>query len=124
MRLVGEREVWGGPGSCPVGPFEESTRPQHKEVTSVPCGLRRKLQETQNKVASTKVKRTAGMPPLNICPAHKAQNHPVRQELFHRLTSLHLGPEGSAGIRAIRWRDGEKRREYTDHSSPSADSLA
>lgn len=124
MRLVGEREAWGGPGSCPVGSFEESGRPQHKEATSVPCGLRRKLQETQNKAASTKVRRTAGMPPLNICLAHRAQNHPVRQELFHRLTSLHLGPEWSAAIRAIRWRDAEKGREYTDHSSPSAGSLA
>lgn len=32
MHLVGEREAWGGPGSCPVGPFEESRRPQHKEL--------------------------------------------------------------------------------------------
>lgn len=82
------------------------------------------MQETQNKAASTKVKRTAGMPLLNICPAHRAQNHPVRQELFHRLTSLHLGPERSAAVRAIRWRDGEKGREYTDRSSPNAGCLA
>lgn len=44
-------------GSCPIGPFEEARRPQHKEARSVPCGLRRKLQETtQNKAASTRVK--------------------------------------------------------------------
>lgn len=108
MCLAGEREAWSGLGSWPVGPFEESRRCQYKEATSMPCGLR-KLQETQNKAASTRVKRTTGMPPLNIRLAHRAQNHPLRQELFHPLTFPHLGPEQSA---AIRWRGGEKRRIY------------
>lgn len=58
----------GGLGSCPVGPFEEAMRPWHKEARGVPHGLRRKLQDTtQNEAASTSVKGTAGMPPLNIC---------------------------------------------------------
>lgn len=55
-----EREVLGGPGSCPVGPFEEARRPQHKEARSVPCGLGRELQETTlNGAAPTRDKGTA-----------------------------------------------------------------
>lgn len=46
VRLAGEGEAWGGLGSLPGGPFEEARRPQHKEARSVPCGLRRELQET------------------------------------------------------------------------------
>lgn len=65
----------------------------------MPSGLRRKSQETQIKAASTRVRGTAGIPSSNICLAHRAQNHPVRQELFYLLSSLLLGPEQSAAIR-------------------------
>lgn len=54
------------------------------------------------------------MPTLKICLAHRVQNHPVKQELFYSLTSLHFGPEQPA---AIRWKGGEKSRKHTDYSS-------
>ena len=55
-----EREASAGLESCPVGPFEEARRPQHREARSVPCGRRREAQETtQSKAASPKVKGAA-----------------------------------------------------------------
>lgn len=66
------------------------------------------------------LQKTARCPPLNVCEAHRAQKHPVKQELLYPLPPLQLGPERSA---AIRWRAGEKSRERTDHSSPPQSSL-
>ncbi|XP_059786982.1 ribosomal RNA-processing protein 8 isoform X3 [Balaenoptera ricei] len=62
-----EREASAGLESCPVGPFEEARRPQHKEARSVPCGLRREAQETtQSKAASTKSPMLFPLWPLSI----------------------------------------------------------